>query len=97
MKDKIISMFMNRPSWFNHEGYWRILVIVRFLLFVPILLWGSILAVRGIYNTVTDSYIGVEWIYAGIFLIVTSFVLVILLNLLLRVVGWVVAGFTESK
>lgn len=47
MKDKVINMLMNRPDWVNHEGYWRILVIVRFLLFVPIALWAVTCIVFG--------------------------------------------------
>jgi hypothetical protein len=88
---------MNRPDWLNHEGYYRILVIVRFLLFVPTLLWGGIVALTGVYYTVGGSPdFGAERLYVGSIFIIISFVVVILLNLLLRVVGWVVAGFKEG-
>ncbi|MGQ6114989.1 hypothetical protein [Serratia nevei] len=92
MKDKVINMLMNRPDWVNHEGYWRILVIVRFLLFVPIALWAVTCIVFG--AMAGKPFEGVVYSAMGFALAIG---VVLVLNLLLRVVGWIVEGFKESK
>lgn len=92
MKDKIINLLMNRPDWLNHEGYYRILVIVRFLLFVPIVLWAGACIVFGAMAGKLVE--GIAYCVMGFAL---AFGVIFVFNLLLRVVGWVVAGFTESK
>lgn len=92
MKDKIINMLMNRPDWFNHEGYYRILVIVRFLLFVPIVLWAGACIVFGMMAGKLVE--GLAYCAMGLAL---ALGVIFMLNFLLRVVGWVVVGFKQDK
>ncbi|CVF89721.1 Uncharacterised protein [Serratia marcescens] len=92
MKDKIINMLMNRPDWFNHEGYYRVLVIVRFLLFVPIVLWAGACIV--LWSPPGEFAEGLTYCAMGIAL---AFGVIFVLNFLLRVVGWVVVGFKQDK
>ncbi len=88
MKDIIINMLMNRPGWLKHEGYWRILVVVRFLLFVPIVLWAGACIVFGVMAGKLVE--GMGYCVMGVAL---AFSIIFILNLLLRTVGWVVSGF----
>ncbi|MFW2575126.1 MULTISPECIES: hypothetical protein [Serratia] len=90
MKDKIINMLMNRPDCVNHEGYWRILVIVRFLLFVPIALWAAACIIFGVMAG--KPLEGIVYSAMGFALAIG---VILVLNLLLRVIGWVVDGFKK--
>lgn len=90
--DRLLAILMGRPDGLNHEGYWRILIIVRFLLFVPIALWASICIVGGVILGKSA-----EGIVYGMFGFALAFGVVWGLNLLIRLVGWVVAGFKEDK
>ena len=88
MKDNIINMLMNRPSWLKHEGYWRILVAVRFLLFVSVMLWAGACIVFGVMAGKLVE--GIGYCVMGVAL---AFAIIFMFNLVLRAVGWVVSGF----
>ena len=88
MKENVKSMFINRPHWCQHEGYWRLLVVVRFLLFIPTMLWAVMCIWFGIMAG--DLLSGLGYCLLGTAL---AFCLVLLFNFLVGVVGWVVSGF----
>lgn len=88
MNNRTINMFMNRPDWVTQEGYWRILVIVRFLLFVPIMLWAGACIYFGFEAGKPSE--GIAYCVMGVLL---AFCTIFVFNFLVRLVGWVVLGF----
>lgn len=88
----MIKLLFNKPHWFKHEGYWRLAQVLR-------LGTGGILTVIGAFALIASlsTHNTKEPILIGLTFLICAPISLILIDLILRLMHWLVDGFTVAK
>ena len=90
----MITFATRKPSWLATEGYWRVLQVVQWLIFLPLMVLGVVTYGVGLFNFGEVSS-NVFW--AATALTVGAVVGFFTVRALAWLIVWVIAGFSESK
>ena len=88
----MIKRFLfKRPTWFTHEGYWRLAQVVRLGPFVCLMLYAVVALIASlIYRGSSAALFSLNAFGGGLALLVAT-------HLLLRLIVWIVEGFHAAK
>lgn len=90
----MIAFATQKPSWLASEGYWRVLLVVQWLISVPLMVLGVVTFVVGLINF---DLVSSNVFWAATTLTVGAVVGFVAVRALARLIVWVAAGFSESK
>lgn len=90
----MIAFATQKPSWLANEGYWRVLLVVQWLISVPLMVLGVVTYVVGLFNF--------DLVSSNVFWAATAFTVgavvgFVAVRALAWLIIWVAAGFAESK
>lgn len=91
MFSAVKSFLFKRPLWFTHEGYWRLAQVLRLGPFCWLLICAAAMLGASIYYQDNETTgIGLGFLVGAIAALTTT-------HLLLRLIVWIIAGFTAGK
>lgn len=86
---------MTKPNWMANEGYWRILMILRFAAGLPFIVFAAVILFYA--QASTNPYRKEDMLANAIGFFAAGVAAFFIVHLLAWLIVWVRAGFAQSK